>query len=108
MRGVGTIYIQYIFSILSREITDYTVIYGAYIRLWPTLFINSHAWGWNHIYIYIYIYIYIRCIFSFLGREVTKYSVIHGLYIHPCPTLGMRHSHTVILIGYNPEHVSWS
>ena len=40
MRGVGTIYIQYIFSILGREITDYTVIYGAYIRLWPTLYIH--------------------------------------------------------------------
>jgi hypothetical protein len=25
------------YGILNREITKYTVIYGAYIRFWPTL-----------------------------------------------------------------------
>jgi len=34
---VRTIYIQCIHGILGREITKYTVIYGAYIRFWPTL-----------------------------------------------------------------------
>jgi hypothetical protein len=34
-----TIYIYgaYIYGIFSREIAKYTVIYGSYIRFWPTL-----------------------------------------------------------------------
>jgi len=32
-----TIYIRCIYVISGREITKYTVIYGAYIRFWPTL-----------------------------------------------------------------------
>jgi hypothetical protein len=32
-----TIYIRCIHGIFGREITEYTVIYGAYIRFWPTL-----------------------------------------------------------------------
>jgi len=35
-----TIYIRCIYSIFGRDITKYTVIYGVYIRFWPTLFIN--------------------------------------------------------------------
>jgi len=30
-------YIRCIYGILGREITNYTVIYGVYIRFWPTL-----------------------------------------------------------------------
>jgi hypothetical protein len=30
-------YIRCIYSIFGRELTKYTVIYGAYIRFWPTL-----------------------------------------------------------------------
>ena len=32
-----TIYIRCIYGIFGREITEYTVIYGVYIRFWPTL-----------------------------------------------------------------------
>ena len=32
-----TISIRYIYGIFGRETTIYTVIYGAYIRFWPTL-----------------------------------------------------------------------
>ena len=32
-----TIYIRCIYSVFGREITNYTVIYSAYIRFWPTL-----------------------------------------------------------------------
>ena len=35
-----TIHIQCIYSNFGREITKYTVIYGVYIRFWPTLHIN--------------------------------------------------------------------
>ena len=31
-----TIYIRYIYGIFGREIIKYTVIYGVYIRFWPT------------------------------------------------------------------------
>jgi len=31
-----TIYIQFTYSIFGREITKYAVIYGVYIRFWPT------------------------------------------------------------------------
>jgi hypothetical protein len=34
-----TIYIQYIYGIFGRKTTEYTVIYGVYIRFWPTLYI---------------------------------------------------------------------
>jgi len=34
-----------IYSILSREITKYTVIYGAYIRSWPTLKITINIFA---------------------------------------------------------------
>jgi len=32
-----TIYIRYIYGIFGKEIIKYTVIYGVYIRFWPTL-----------------------------------------------------------------------
>jgi hypothetical protein len=32
-----TIYIRYIHGKFGRKITKYTVIYGVYIRFWPTL-----------------------------------------------------------------------
>jgi len=36
-----TIYIRCIYGIFGREITKYTVIYGVYIRFWPTLEIHK-------------------------------------------------------------------
>jgi hypothetical protein len=33
-----TMYIRCICGIFGREITEYTVIYGVYIRFWPTLY----------------------------------------------------------------------
>jgi hypothetical protein len=35
--GHNYIYIRCIYGIFGREITKYTVIYGVYIRFWPTL-----------------------------------------------------------------------
>jgi len=32
-----TIHIRCIYGVFGRKITKYTVIYGAYIRFWPTL-----------------------------------------------------------------------
>jgi hypothetical protein len=34
-----TIYIWFIYGGFGREISNYTVIYGVYIRFWPTLHI---------------------------------------------------------------------
>ena len=34
-----TIYIRFIYGIFYREFTKYTVIYGEYIRFWPTLYV---------------------------------------------------------------------
>ena len=34
--GQNHIYIQFIYGILGREITKYTVIYNVYIGFWPT------------------------------------------------------------------------
>jgi len=34
-----TIHIRCVYSIFGREFTKYTVIYGVYIRFWPTLLI---------------------------------------------------------------------
>jgi len=39
-----TIYIRCIYGIFGREITKYTVIYGVYIRFWPTLHIYIHTY----------------------------------------------------------------
>ena len=36
-----TIYIRCIYGIFCREFTKYTVIYGVYIRFWPTLFTRN-------------------------------------------------------------------
>ena len=40
---IYTVYIRYFCGIFGREITKYTVIYGVYIRFWPTLNINDGA-----------------------------------------------------------------
>ena len=41
-----TIHIQCIYGIFGRDITKITVIYGAYIRFWPTLtYIHTSATG---------------------------------------------------------------
>ena len=45
-----TIYIQCIYGVFGREIIKYTVIYGVYIRFWPTLVMCRV--GQNHIYIF--------------------------------------------------------
>jgi len=37
-----TIYIRCKYGIFGREIIEYTVIYGVYIRFWPTLVIRHH------------------------------------------------------------------
>jgi len=39
-----TIYIRCIYGIFGREIIKYTVIYGVYIRFWPTLYIRIYAY----------------------------------------------------------------
>ena len=38
--GQNHIYIRCIYGIFGREITKYTVIYGVYIRFWPTLHVS--------------------------------------------------------------------
>ena len=35
--GQNHIYIRCVYGIFGREFTIYTVIYGVYIRFWPTL-----------------------------------------------------------------------
>jgi len=40
-----TIYIRCIYGIFGREITKYTVIYGVYIRFWPTLRMTEQRKG---------------------------------------------------------------
>jgi len=42
-----TIYIRCIYGIFGREITKYTVIYGVYIRFWPTLVPTHVEFGSN-------------------------------------------------------------
>jgi hypothetical protein len=39
------IYIQCIYGTFGREITKYTVIYGGYIRFWPTLHMVPSYWN---------------------------------------------------------------
>ena len=34
---VRTVYIRFIFGVLGGETTNYTIMYVAYIRFWPTL-----------------------------------------------------------------------
>jgi hypothetical protein len=36
-----TIYIRCVYGTFGREFTIYTVIYGVYIRFWPTLLTND-------------------------------------------------------------------
>jgi hypothetical protein len=45
-----TIYIRCIYGNFGREITKYTVIYGVYIRFWPTLVIcgSGQPYTYNH------------------------------------------------------------
>jgi len=38
-----TIYTRFIYGVFGREVTKYTVIYGIYIRFWPTLGIHLGA-----------------------------------------------------------------
>jgi hypothetical protein len=84
-----TIYIRLINGIFGREITKYTVIYGVYIRFWPTLCttLSTRVYndasrlcrvGQNHIYM-----VYIQ----YFWQGITKYTVVHGVYIRFWPTL---------------------
>ena len=52
-QNARTIYIRCIYGIFGREITNYTVIYGAYIRFWPTLHICicTHVFTHTHMYV---------------------------------------------------------
>jgi hypothetical protein len=52
----------YTYGIFSREITIYTVIYGVYVRFWPTLHIR-YFWQQNH-----YIFGHIWCRYTVYGH----------------------------------------
>ena len=41
-------YIRWLYGIFGREITKYTVIYGVFIRFWPTLVVRSIADRWQN------------------------------------------------------------
>ena len=43
--GQNHIYIRFTYGIFGREVTKYTVIYGVYIRFWPTLKISYYEPG---------------------------------------------------------------
>ena len=69
-----TIYIRCIYGIFGRKITKYTVIYGVYVRFWPTLYI----WLWP-----------IPKVNTFMAMANTQGQYIHmvmaitqGQYIH--------------------------
>ena len=40
-----TIYVRCMYGIFGRETTIHTVIYGVYVRFWPTLLIYSYQGG---------------------------------------------------------------
>jgi hypothetical protein len=44
--GQNHVYVRCIYSTFGREITKYMVIYGVYIRFWPTLPISLYPWFW--------------------------------------------------------------
>jgi len=52
--GQNHIYIRCVYGLFGREFTIYTVIYGVYIRFWPTLIIpcppppDSSSLNWPH------------------------------------------------------------
>jgi len=50
LESARTIYIRCIYGIFGNDITKYTVIYGVYIRFWPTLFMPQYTRGFtqNH------------------------------------------------------------
>jgi len=70
-----TIYIRCICGIFGREITKYTVIYGVYIRLWPTLYIRCT---------------YVRTVFL-AGELPCMHMVIYGAGIRLWPNLNIAH-----------------
>jgi hypothetical protein len=75
-----TIYIRCIYGIFGRKITKYTVIYGVYVRFWPTLYIwlwpipkvNTFIWLWS-----------IPKVNSFMAMANTQGQYIHGYGQHP-------------------------
>ena len=80
-----TIYIGCIYNNLGREITKYTVIYGVYIRFWPTLHICQICT--DCLYVFLARTIYTRCTYGIFGLEITKYTVYIYVYIRFWPTL---------------------
>ena len=75
-----TIYIRCIYGIFGRKITKYTVIYGVYVRFWPTLYIwlwpipkvNTFIWLWS-----------IPKVNSFMAMANTQGQYIHGYGQYP-------------------------
>ena len=68
-------YIRCIYGISGREVTRYTVIYGAYIRFWPTLHISIvYTWFWPTLHKWLhgsYKCIYkdsYKCIYLYIQR----------------------------------------
>ena len=88
----------------NRKCAPYTVIYGVYIRFWPTLYIytvytfvcmvlaNPTIIRTYTVYVHVGLArtIYIWCVYGFFGREITRYTVIYGVYIRFWPTLCIR------------------
>ena len=69
-------------KIFGREITIHTVIYGVYIRFWPTL-----------------------CIYGIFGMEITIHTVIYGVCIRFWPTQLSTHASTVSTHLFSSHHL---
>jgi len=103
--GQNHTYIWFIYGIYGREITNCTVIYGVYLRFWPTLYmlavllkwctdvtISTHLLTistWMHMSRVGQNHTYICCIHGIYGREITNCTVIYGVYMRFWPTLYM-------------------
>jgi len=66
-----TIYIRCIYSNFGRKITKYTVIYGVYIRFWPTLHIQR---------MYVCVYVCVRmCVIAYSHSHPSRLQIYKGL-----------------------------
>ena len=69
-----TIYIRCIYSNFGRKITKYTVIYGVYIRFWPTLHIQR---------MYVCVYVCVRmCVLHTLTAIPVDFKFTRACELH--------------------------
>ena len=103
------IYIRCVYGIIGREITKHTVMYGVYIRFWPTLHLQVTKIQW-HVHTLEHACVHTHACNArrrLCSGEREGHVVCHLLPVHPCGICSGLHHGCVGLARWARTDCIW-